>query len=329
LDVPKQLSAHFEILNYTSATCARDTLHFLNASCGGTLFLWDYGDGSGIDTAINPHHVYTAPGKYIVTLYAYEGNEVDSFSTLQPVNIPIQASFTYSNSEVCVGDTILFTSTSCGAEHYYWNFGDGSPLAVGSTTSHVYQYAGQYFIKLIIENAGVYDTANCFSCINVSITPAIESPDMICQDSTIQFLNPVCENTPAFWSYGDGNADSTGIHTYAQPGWYLLTQTLSSGAITASDSKWIEVLDCPLPLWYCGIFPNPTPGICNICYATPADATVYVKVTDLLGKQFNIIPLPPGIQQTEISLIDFADGIYIVKIVDAKNSITIKKFVKE
>lgn len=43
---------------------------FNNLSVGGISFVWDFGDGVGASTAVNPSYTYTAAGTYTVTLTA-------------------------------------------------------------------------------------------------------------------------------------------------------------------------------------------------------------------------------------------------------------------
>ncbi|MCL4264657.1 MAG: DUF11 domain-containing protein [Anaerolineae bacterium] len=43
---------------------------FNNLSVGATSFVWDFGDGVGMSTAVNPSYTYTAAGVYTVTLTA-------------------------------------------------------------------------------------------------------------------------------------------------------------------------------------------------------------------------------------------------------------------
>lgn len=57
---------------------------FLNSSTGGTLYLWNFGDGN-TDTQYNTSHTYNAPGFYTVTLTVV--NACGTFSTSQQIFI--------------------------------------------------------------------------------------------------------------------------------------------------------------------------------------------------------------------------------------------------
>jgi hypothetical protein len=72
------------------------------------------------------------------------------------------------------------------------------------------------------------------------------------------------------------------------------------------------------------LFPNPSSEILNInCNSIMKN----IVVTRVDGKV--VADINTNETEFKIDVKDFVDGIYIVKIVDAKNSITIKKFVKE
>ncbi len=56
-----------------------NTVTFTNTSTGSTSWLWNFGDNT-TSAQTNPTHTYTNDGTYTVTLYAYNGACVDSFT---------------------------------------------------------------------------------------------------------------------------------------------------------------------------------------------------------------------------------------------------------
>ncbi len=54
---------------------------FQDTSVYSTYRLWDFNDGSPMDTSINPLHEFTAPGIYNVCLYAFNQFGVDTTCT--------------------------------------------------------------------------------------------------------------------------------------------------------------------------------------------------------------------------------------------------------
>ncbi len=55
-----------------NAGCAPFTVPFNNTGSSAPWFIWDFGDGSPIDTIFSPSHTYTAVGTYTVTLTAID-----------------------------------------------------------------------------------------------------------------------------------------------------------------------------------------------------------------------------------------------------------------
>lgn len=92
--------------------CVNDSLQFLNESFGGSLYLWDFGDGNTSDK-FEPKHAYSNPGNYDVILIIYDSvsciySDTDTIEilviagphanvpNLNPVcpNVPVQLSAT-------------------------------------------------------------------------------------------------------------------------------------------------------------------------------------------------------------------------------------------
>jgi hypothetical protein len=75
---------------------------------------------------------------------------------------------------------------------------------------------------------------------------------------------------------------------------------------------------------YVNLFPNPASDVVNIKSNSVLKNIVVSRVD---GKV--VADISTNETEFKLDVNDFSEGIYIVKIVDAKNSITIKKFVKE
>jgi hypothetical protein len=65
------------------------TISFTNLSTDASSYTWDFGDGSPLNTNIHPFHGYQAPGTYVVTLNAFNGQcGSDSYTDTVVVNPP-------------------------------------------------------------------------------------------------------------------------------------------------------------------------------------------------------------------------------------------------
>lgn len=129
------------------------------------------------------------------------------------------ASFTISNNNITVGDTVSFVNTSTDANSYIWNFGDGSKSTDANPT-HVYTQQGSYIVSLTasdkantkqdVATAGLtaYNATdleitisssgdiqeNCLVCIYNNYIDYIENQNIIYQgytdaNGTIRFKN--------------------------------------------------------------------------------------------------------------------------------------------
>lgn len=211
------------------------TVNFTNQSTGATDYIWDFGDGTPISTALNPSHIYSGPGQYTVTLTAINsaGPCQDSTVKLSYINIiPPVAGFVQPPDSGCIPLTINFSSTSSSPldpiSSYYWDFGDGS-TATSATglISHTYTVAGTYSPVLIITtSAGCTDTIACPGCVKAGIGPtAIFGilDDTVCYNVPVQFSDSSLNATGWMWHFGDGQtsmAQNT-THLYPDTGTYM------------------------------------------------------------------------------------------------------------
>ena len=83
--------------------CAPDTIFFQNSSLG-TSFIWDFGDGSPLSTAVNPIHFYTQSGIYNVKLIANMLNGcVFSDTITKQLVVLSDSSYSIPDVSICVG----------------------------------------------------------------------------------------------------------------------------------------------------------------------------------------------------------------------------------
>jgi gliding motility-associated-like protein len=160
--------------------CVPYNAQFTNTSQAGRTFQWDFGDGT-TSTAINPTHLYTVPGSYVVTLIANDPgtcNLTDTTrQTISAAGTPT-ASFSYAPAAPIENTPTKFTNLSSpDAVTFMWHFGDGDSLLTTTRAdiSHQYNSTGTFNACLIAFNsAGCPDT----TCQQVSalVTDAIDVP---------------------------------------------------------------------------------------------------------------------------------------------------------
>lgn len=226
--------------NLTSNQTVPGTYDFANASDTSFVSVWNYGDGTPLDTADNTTHSYVTDGTYNVCTYITNSCGTDTLCTTVNVcaNNPV-ASF----ATLDTAGTVFFTdNTINNPVSWFWDFGDGNADTTQSP-SHVYAASGTYTVCLIATNpCGLSDTI----CQNVTIcfptTADFQSTNS--SFNTVDFTDQSVLATSWFWDFGDGNADTTQSpsHTYAASGTYNVC-LISTGDCTA-DTMCTTVTVC-------------------------------------------------------------------------------------
>jgi PKD repeat protein len=116
---------------------------------------FDFGDGETSDIR-TPIHQFKSGGAKTITFSAKDDNDaVNSTSIDIYVNIPPQASFTFSPDNPNVGDFVTFDAgssydTEPGNLRYTWDFGDDTPPLTKNTTTarHKFEEANIFTVSL-------------------------------------------------------------------------------------------------------------------------------------------------------------------------------------
>ncbi len=137
------------------------TVTFKNTSkfTDNAQYLWDFGDGMGTSTAINPSYTYNKPGNYKVTLQAVNRTGEKSGSTVseQVVKVYAQPSpdFVVRKETVYIPDEPVYVANySMRGVWFRWDFGDGTIYEGADQFEpvHYYKKAGVYNIKLVVRS---------------------------------------------------------------------------------------------------------------------------------------------------------------------------------
>ncbi len=252
---------------YTPPVCSNNAI-FVNNSTGSiTTHDWNFGDATTASVATNAtqNHTYATTGTFNVTLTVTAGGGCTN-SVTQPVTIdaaPV-ASFT-TNTPVCQGTAITFTSTSVATvgaiTNYQWDYQtDGTPDGGNvASTSFVYPTAGTFNAQLIITNtAGCKDTATAVVVVNPVPTASFTFPAPNCTD-VVNFTNtssiPSGTITNFDWNFGDPGSGATNTlstvvatnpsHTYSTTGNFTITLNVTGTGGCTHDTTMNVLISLP------------------------------------------------------------------------------------
>lgn len=194
------------------------TANFINTSSGGaTNFQWSFPINSSpgtfttssIGTATCPTYTLTQGSNNPYTIFEYYKPTVTMIAisnfgcrdTIQHTYDSIKriTSYFYTDkSEGCVPLTVKFTDSSFSQQpinFYSWNFGDGSPIVSGPTSTvvvHTYTAVGSYSVTHIIQNvAGCRDTSFIYwiHVVNPPNPSFTFTPSVVCWNQPVQIIN--------------------------------------------------------------------------------------------------------------------------------------------
>ena len=233
---------------------------FIDLSTGNiTAWLWDFGDGTS-STLQNPVHAYNSVGTFVVTLTVSGPNCTDSYSmTITIGTPPCMASFFYTVD--LSGQVYSFSDQSFGSPtSWLWNFGDGTTSTLQNPV-HTYTQNGSYTVTLTISGPNCSSTET----MTVLVGPPPCNADFYFYPDSFNmqqfYFVDMSTGSPSSWSwdFGDGGTSSlqNPSHTYAQPGSYSVTLTISGP--TCVDSQTILITIGTLPCYASFTFTT-TPG---------------------------------------------------------------------
>ncbi len=230
----KPAVAKFNLLLNCSQPFVRS---FYNYSVSATSFQWDFGDGT-FSSDTSPVHTFPHTGVFPVKITVKnDSTGCVSSITKQVTVLNVKATFAANKTNVCKGDSIIFSSPLSTSEvaRFYWDFGDGEYIYVKeSSIAHVYQKSGTYTVRLI-----TIDFLNCRDTLVRSAYIHVNGPK-----ANFSIVKNTCFGTPVIfadsskadvqsqlnkweWNYGDGKIDTAYSgpfeHVYPRPGFFMVS----------------------------------------------------------------------------------------------------------
>ena len=226
---------------------------------------WSFGDGTPAQFNVGSpvaHHSYSAAGTYTValTLVDTHGN-VSTVSHNVMIALPPAASFTDSGS-ARAGSLISFDASGSSDPNpggsitsYSWNFGDSSAAASGASATHAFALVGTYTVTLTVtantgRTATVSQTVSAMPTAALAVTTARPTSGQPVVFSAAGSLDPGGSISSYAWSFGDGSGGSgaTPAHTYAHPGTYSVSLTITDQSGLQSSASGSVTVASPPPV---------------------------------------------------------------------------------
>ncbi|WP_460202640.1 PKD domain-containing protein [Scytonema sp. NUACC21] len=234
---------------------------------------WDFGDGTILEytdtlphsptlplppsSYLNPTHTWTNNGNYTVTFTVTDNDGGVSSDTVSVRVNNVAPTITNLSGDTTLnsGATANFRASATDRGNdtliYTWDFGDGSEVATGQNSSHIFTKAGTYTVTLtVVDSDGASTQETLTVNVNNHAVPLITDipvPKKVYQNDPVAFTASVSAADDATltyqWNFGDGTQQVVGIsptHVFAQSGEYTATLTVID-ATGASDTKTVTV----------------------------------------------------------------------------------------
>ncbi len=226
-------------------------------------FVWDYGDGSALDTAaLTPDriHRFPGPGTYFVKLSVIDARFCNAPATLIDT-LRINSAVVALPAKIalgCIGDTIKFKNNSLGGLSWSWHFGDPASGTNDSSANfeptHIYNTAGSYIYYLIAFDSTTcnkVDTSDFFTIVIKEKPQALFTwaPNPPEPNVPVRFTNLSTFADSYLWEFGDGETSTlfAPVHEYNVTGKYTARLTaFSKAGCSAMYDLPVDVIVNPL-----------------------------------------------------------------------------------
>ena len=250
-----------------------------------TNWNWDFGDGQGTSTDVEPNYVYSQPGGYQITLVLT--NENDCLDTVQySVVVYPQADFDVTASVACIGNETEFNNATQvqggSVADWAWDFDDQGATSTQQSPQHTYSQTGSFNVTLsaTTDQGCETDTTIVALVAEEAVAAFTYTTEPDCGEENLRvFLTNESQNATAyFWDFGnatdtvtnpiydtpDGNGPFITLISYAQAGeaacsdtvtvditemWLGIDfDTINAGNIITPNADGFN--DCLAPFWH-------------------------------------------------------------------------------
>ena len=261
--LPNETISSFDIIVNNDSTCSNSsatlTASLIGTPPNGTTIEWFDAEFNGnlvntganfttpVLTANTTYWVRVCPAPYLVPVTAY----------VVPCNFPV-ASFSASDSTICINECISFTDLSTGTPtSWSWHFfGSTTPTSSQQNPTNIcYPTAGTFDVALVVSNTNGSDSIYMSNFITVNLLPTVVASN----DTTICNGNSATISASGANSYSWDNGLGAGQSHSVNPTTsttYVVTGTDANGCQNTDN---VIITVNPLPT----VVTNNDTSICN------------------------------------------------------------------
>ncbi len=218
---------------------------------------WDFGDGIGTDTLVNPMYTYADTGTYnvmYVTIDSSTCNIADTAYFTVEVNQSdtLDAQFTFPPYDPCTDSlTVQLDFTGSGADSLYWDMGNSTTFINDTSVTYTYTTPGTYYVTfeaydlVCNQTFTLIDTVDFNPVITTVTASAPPNVELCSAPYNVNFTgnNPTPPNS--YWDFGDGMGTDTvanPMYTYADTGTYnVMYVVIDSSTCNLADTAYFNV----------------------------------------------------------------------------------------
>jgi len=246
--------------------CFGEPMQFASTSVGEiSSWKWEFGDGTSPNLNQAISHTYSAAGTYTVRLTVTSIYGCQTYIE-QDVTVYPAPSVSFTADPVCHESASVFNSTASVASpasivSYQWDFGDGSPIGLGSNTDHTYAFAGNInATHTVTTSDGCVGSASQTVVVNPNPVVAFNGePREGCSPLCVDFqeLSGISSGYNASWSWdfgdGSGTPEQNTQHCFENAGATQTAKFTVSLTVTSNDGC-VTITEKPD---YVSVFPTP------------------------------------------------------------------------
>jgi len=219
---------------------------------------WDFGDGLGTDTVLNPMYTYADTGTYNVMYVVIDSstcNIADTafFNVTIVLNDSLDAQFLFPPYDPCTDSlTVQLDFTGSGADSLYWDMGNGSTFINDTSITYTYVNPGTYVVELEAYDLQCSNTFTLtdtvfFNPVNTVVNAVVPPNILLCSAPyEVDFTGNTPASPNSYWDFGDGVGTSTQVnptYTYGASGVYNVTYVaIDSSSCNIADTSVFNVV---------------------------------------------------------------------------------------